>query len=162
MGTMRDVAANRPTDLGPSDLLTPPDDTHPSVDTGFQFFAEDTLRMYVWDGTAWINISRYGTHAERLAQPVDAMPDGAMWVETDRGNVLYQLQNGVWWYIAGTMFGTLSPDQRPADLGVPDAGFDFRTSVPPQRQFIWSQTAWVEVATQTPWPQGGDARGAKL
>ena len=42
------------------------------------------------------------------------------------------------------MWGTLSPDQRPTDLGTHDAGFDFRTTDAPPREFIWSQTAWVE------------------
>ena len=41
------------------------------------------------------------------------------------------------------MWGTLSPDHRPTDLGVHDAGFDYR-GTDQQREFIWSQTAWVE------------------
>jgi hypothetical protein len=132
--------ASRPTDLGP-------------YDAGFQFAATDTGQLYLWDGTAWVDITAYpvtlyGTHAQRLAHSTSTLTDGALWCETDRGNVLYQLQNGVWWYIAGTMFGTLSPDQRPTDLGVRDAGFDFRSSVPPSREFLWSQTAWVEVTSQ--------------
>lgn len=137
LGTMEAPKASRPTDLGP-------------YDAGFQFAATDTGQLYLWDGTAWVDITAYplviyGTHAERLAEPVAALSDGALWVETDRGNALYQLQTGVWWYIAGTMFGTLVPDQRPADLGVHDAGFAFRTSVPPAQEFMWSQTAWVEI-----------------
>lgn len=140
-GTMEDTLANRPTDLG-------------TADAGFQFAAIDTGQSYVWDGTAWVDVTlypsaMYGTHTERLAQPLDMMTDGALWVETDRGNAVYQLQAGLWWYLAGTMFGTLVPDQRPADLGVRDAGFDFRTSVPPARQFMWSQTEWVEVPAES-------------
>jgi hypothetical protein len=135
--------------------LTPdqqPDDLG-TYDAGFQFVASDTGQSFFWDGTAWIDITAYpytvyGTHAERLAQDVDALADGALWCETDRGQVLYQLQAGVWWYIAGTMFGTLIPDERPIDLGVHDGGFDFRTSTPPSREFLWSQTAWVEVTSQ--------------
>lgn len=131
--------------------LTPdqqPDDLGP-YDAGFQFAATDTGQTFLWDGAAWVDITSYptttyGTHAERLAQDVDDLVDGTLWVETDRGNALYQIQAGVWWYLAGTMFGTLVPDERPADLGVHDGGFDFRTSVPPQRQFMWSQTDWVE------------------
>jgi hypothetical protein len=46
------------------------------------------------------------------------------------------------------MWGTVSPDQRPTDLGVNDAGFDFR-GTDQQREFIWSQTAWVEVTPVT-------------
>jgi hypothetical protein len=137
LGTMEAPLASRPTDLGP-------------YDAGFQFAATDTGQLYYWDGAVWVDITPYpyaiyGTHAERLAQDVDEMADGALWCETDRGNALYQIQGGVWWYIAGTMFGTLSPDERPTDLGVHDAGFDFRTSVPPPQEFMWSQTAWVEI-----------------
>ena len=49
--------------------------------------------------------------------------------------------------LAGTMWGTLVPDQRPTDLGVHDAGFDFRTNVAPPREFIWDQTAWIETTS---------------
>jgi hypothetical protein len=137
LGTMEATKALRPTDLGP-------------YDAGFQFAATDTGQLYLWDGTAWVDITAYpvaiyGTHAQRLAHPVGTLTDGALWAETDRGNALYQLQASVWWYISGTMFGTLVPDQRPTDLGVHDAGFAFRTSVPPAREFMWSQTAWVEI-----------------
>jgi hypothetical protein len=74
--------------------------------------------------------------------------NGALYVEFDRGGVIYQNQNNVWKYLAGTMWGTLSPDQRPTDLGVNDGGFDFRAT-DQQREFIWSQTAWVEVTPVT-------------
>jgi len=151
LGTMEAPLASRPADLGP-------------YDAGFQFAATDTGQLYVWDGTAWVDVSRYpyatyGTHAARLAQPVGTLTDGALWAETDRGNALYQIQAGVWWYIAGTMFGTLAPDQRPADLGVHDAGFCFRTSVPPAREFLWSQTAWVEITPQSSTVQAAYATG---
>lgn len=139
LGTMKAAKTLRPADLG-------------TYDAGFQFAATDTGQLYLWNGTAWVDITaypvtRYGTHAQRLAYATATLTDGALWCETDRGNVLYQLQNGVWWYIAGTMFGTLSPDQRPTDLGVRDAGFDFRSTVPPPQEFLWSQTAWVEVSS---------------
>jgi hypothetical protein len=83
-----------------------------------------------------------GTHANRPMP--EGMPQGALYYESDRG-VLYASTLGVWQYIAGTMWGTLVPDQRPTDLGVHDAGFDFRTVAPPPREFIWNQTAWVEI-----------------
>jgi hypothetical protein len=91
-------------------------------------------------------IVTYGFHANRPDPAV--MPDGALYVEWDRPYVMYQNQGGTWHYIGGTMFGTLSPDQRPTDLGTNDAGFEFRSTDPPPaipRQFLWSQTAWVEV-----------------
>jgi hypothetical protein len=87
-----------------------------------------------------------GPHADRPAP--ESVPDGALYYESDRG-VIYCNANpagtAVWQYVAGTMWGTLVPDQRPTDLGVHDAGFDFRTVAPPPREFIWNQTAWVEI-----------------
>ena len=81
-----------------------------------------------------------------MAVVVADVIDQLLWVETDRG-AIYQLQNGTTWqYLAGTMWGTLSPDQRPTDLGTHDAGFDFR-GTDQQREFIWSQTAWVETTS---------------
>ena len=146
----------RPTDLGVNDA-------------GFEFRSVDsnplfTAREFLWSQSTWIEITPvlYGTHAARPSG-VNA-PARCLYVETDRGNVIYQNQNGTWHYLAGTMFGTLSPDQRPTDLGVNDVGFDFRTSVPPPRQFIWSQSAWVEVtpSPQTPWASDIDGANHKL
>jgi hypothetical protein len=92
---------------------------------------------------------RPGTHAARLAAAPD--PIGALWMETDRNNVVYQAQtvagSPAWVYVTGTMWGTFSPDQRPADLGGNDAGFDFRTTVAPSREFRWSGSAWVEIGS---------------
>lgn len=130
----------RPTDLG-------------TYDAGFEYRAADsdpgnTGRDFIWDGTAWIETTPvlYGVHADRPL-PADA-PARCIYVETDRGPI-YQSQLGVWTYLAGTMWGTLSPDERPTDLGVHDVGFTFRTNVAPAREFIWSQTAWVEVTPVT-------------
>jgi len=129
----------RPTGLGPNDA-------------GFDFRSTDTnpllgAREFIWSGSIWVEATAvlYGTHAQRPAGSV--APARCLYVETDRSEVLYQNQNGTWHFVAGTMLGTLVPDQRPTDLGVNDAGFTFRaTDV--QRQFIWSGTAWVET-TQT-------------
>ena len=126
----------RPTDLG----------TH---DGGFDFrTTDDPAREFIWSQTEWIEATpvRFGTHAQRLAVVVADVIDQMIWVETDRSNVIYQLQSGVWWFLAGTMWGTLSPDHRPSDLGVHDAGFDYR-GTDQQREFIWSQTAWVETTS---------------
>src|SRR5262252_2487822 len=123
-GTMYDTLSpdNRPTDLG-------------TTDGGFEYRTTDTAapyknRQFIWSQTAWIETTpvRYGTHAQRLAVVVANVIDQMLWVEDDRGEVTYQLQAGIWWYIAGKMFGTLSPDQRPTDLGTSDGGFDFRTT----------------------------------
>jgi hypothetical protein len=121
----------RPTDLGVND-------------GGFDFRGTDDAREFIWSQTQWIEVTevRYGTHAGR-PNPLD-VANGALYVEFDRGGVIYQNQNNVWKYLAGTMWGTVSPDQRPTDLGVNDGGFDFR-GTDQQREFIWSQTAWIDV-----------------
>jgi hypothetical protein len=97
-------------------------------------------------GNSNSKLATEGPHANRPLP--EYMPDGALYYESDRG-VIYCNANPagtpVWQYIAGTMWGTLVPDQRPTDLGVHDAGFDFRTVAPPPREFIWNQTAWVEI-----------------
>ena len=126
----------RPTDLGANDA-------------GFEFRSIDTdpdyaPRQFLWSQSEWIETTMvlYGTHAAR--PPADEQtPPRTIYVESDRG-AIYQQQAGVWQYLAGTMWGTLSPDQRPTDLGTHDAGFDYRTTDPPPREFIWSQTAWIE------------------
>jgi hypothetical protein len=127
----------RPTDLGVND-------------GGFDFrTTDDPAREFIWSQAEWIEATpvRYGTHAARLAVVVSLAIDQLLWIETDRG-VLYQLQNGTTWqYIAGTMWGTMSPDQRPTDLGTHDAGFDYRSVDLPAREFIWSQVSWVETTS---------------
>ena len=127
----------RPTDLGIND-------------GGFDFrTTDDPAREFIWSQTEWIEATpvRYGTHAARLAVVVATVIDQLLWVETDRG-AIYQLQNATTWqYLAGTMWGTMVPDQRPTDLGTHDAGFDFRSTDLPAREFIWSQTAWAEVTS---------------
>src|SRR4030095_4308986 len=57
------------------------------------------------------------THAERLALLPGNAPDGALWVETDRDNVVYQVQQDedgepVWVYLAGTIAGGAAPRGR--------------------------------------------------
>lgn len=139
----------RPLGLGPNDA-------------GFDFRAIDTDpeysgREYIWSGSVWVETTpaRYNTHAERLAMVPAQTVSGMLWAETDRSGVIYQLQAGAWHFLAGTMWGTLSPDQRPTDLGVNDAGFTFRgTDV--ARSFIWSGSAWIET---TP-PLAGDVQHA--
>ena len=126
----------RPTDLGLNDA-------------GFEFRSIDTdpdyaPRQFLWSQSEWIETTMvlYGTHAAR--PPADEVtPPRTIYVEDDRG-ALYQHQAGFWQYVAGTMWGTFSPDQRPTDLGTHDAGFTFRTTDSPPREFVWSQTAWIE------------------
>jgi hypothetical protein len=93
-----------------------------------------------------VNIVNYGSVAD--ISSITGLPDGALYVDQNGGQVLYQFQNGEWHYVAGTMWGTLNPDQRPKNLGIPDAGFTYRTidSDPAYggRTFVWSQSEWVE------------------
>ena len=91
------------------------------------------------------------THAERVDpdpknpfDPADYRP-GAWLYETDR-SVLYQTRivadEAVWVYVAGTMRGTLSPDQKPADLtAAGDTGFLFH-STDFAHTYRWNGTAW--------------------
>jgi hypothetical protein len=125
----------RPTDLGVND-------------GGFDFRGTDVAREFLWSQSQWIEVTavEYGIHSGRPAE--SAIADGVLYIENDRGSVIYQLQASVWHYLAGTMWGTLSPDQRPTDLGANDAGFDFR-GTDQQREFIWSGSAWVEVTPVT-------------
>jgi hypothetical protein len=106
-------------------------------------------------GLARLNSSvNEGTHEERLALLPGNAPDGALWVETDRGNVVYQVQIDAdgepqWVYLAGAMSGTLTPDERPTDLGDLDAGFQFAAADTGQT-FQWSGTAWVDITPAPP------------
>ena len=136
-GTMYGTLApdQRPTDLG-------------SHDAGFDYRTTDQPpREFIWSGTAWVEVTAVtvGTHASRPASASEA--EGNLYVEYDRGGVIYQNWVGGWEYLAGTMWGTLVPDQRPTDLGTRDAGFDFRTTGGPAREFIWSGTAWIEIGS---------------
>lgn len=106
---------------------------------------------------------RSDTHAERLATSPD--PADALWVETDRQNVVYQAQivggGFVWRYVAGAMWGTIiAVDERPTDLGANDVGFLFLSS--DSASVRWSGTVWEPFAGQTPWRQNIDAAGFAL
>ena len=129
------VPDQRPADLGPA------------ADAGFQFrTTTDPARAFTWNGGEWVETTpiRYGTHAERLAAPIADLVSGMLWMETDRGSVIYQNQGGTWLFLNGTMWDTMSPDNRPTDLGVHDAGFLYRSTDAPAREFVWNQVAWVE------------------
>lgn len=84
-----------------------------------------------------------GTREERLATNPGNVPDGALWVETDRG-VVYQVQTDadgepVWVYLAGTMQALLA--DKPADLDVNDTGFLF-FGTDYAHTWRWTGTAW--------------------
>lgn len=83
------------------------------------------------------------THANRANYAADYYSK-FFYYETDR-NVFYVSQqvSGVWtWvYSSGEMRGTLSPDQKPADLGTVDAGFIF-VATDYLHKHRWTGSAW--------------------
>lgn len=82
-----------------------------------------------------------GPHSER---PDDA-PDGALHIDSDRGNAIYQLQDGEWKLVAGMMYGTIiSVDQRPAGLGLNDKGLVFVSK--DSTSVIWNGTSWDAIS----------------
>ena len=117
-----------------------------STEKQWWYYWRDTGRQVNANTAKLDGLVTQGAHADR-PDPANA-PNGALYVESDRG-VIYCNEGGVWQYVAGVMYGTLSPDQRPADLAVNDAGFEFRSidaaSANTGRDFVWSQTAWVEI-----------------
>jgi hypothetical protein len=149
-------------DQRPADLTAP-------NDIGFEFWATDQtpVRKFLWSGSAWIEQTPalYGTHAERIAMSPAGIALGVLYIETDRSNVIYEMRNpgpgNVWVYVTGTMSGTLSPDQRPGDLGTQGAGFAFRAT-DTRQLFAWDGSAWRETAPQTPWRQDIDAAAFRL
>jgi hypothetical protein len=137
------IPDQRPTDLGANDA-------------GFTFRGSDQQREFIWSGGAWIEVTpgsgiTVDTHAARLTSAPSHHPPGALWFESDRYPAVYQADYAsgtpTWVWVAGTMWGTLSPDQRPTDLGTNDAGFAFR-GTDQQREFLWSGGAWVETTPQ--------------
>jgi hypothetical protein len=81
-----------------------------------------------------------GTHADRLAYPTTGLADGALFYETDRA-VWYVWFQGNWRYQTGTMRGTLTPDQRPTDLGTNDIDLIFYAT-DTHYQYQWNGTGW--------------------
>ncbi len=50
---------------------------------------------------ALAGICQSGTHAARLALSISTVPDGALYVESDRNGLVYQLQGAAWAYVSG-------------------------------------------------------------
>lgn len=81
----------------------------------------------------------YGTHAQRVNRPVSA--DATLFVETDRGGILYQAQGTRWKYAAGVYCAAWA--SLPADLGTNDTGFVFFDNVNSLHVWQWTGTAWT-------------------
>lgn len=89
--------------------------------------------------------SRYGLHTSRVATD-PGLVNGALFVETDRTNIIYQAQNVAgafkWVYVTGTMRSTISPDLRPTDLATSDTGFMY-LATDTNVLYRWSGSAWT-------------------
>lgn len=89
-----------------------------------------------------------GTHAQRLATLASVAGKGALWYETDR-SALYAALTVSGWTLIGSwgLRGTLSPDQKPADLGTRDTNFLF-ISTDFDRTYRWTGAAWADAPGQ--------------
>jgi hypothetical protein len=101
---------------------------------------------------ATVNASlQYGTHAGRPA--ANTVPRDALYIETDRDNVIYQARDvagtPAWVYVAGVMWDTISPDNRPLGLGANDVNFAYRAT-DTTAAYRWSGSAWVDITPATP------------
>lgn len=84
------------------------------------------------------------THANRANYDPNAY-DRWLYYETnstysDR-QCLYIATAGYWIYVCGVMLGSLSPNQKPTDLGGPDIGFLFYAA-DYEQLYRWNGTAW--------------------
>lgn len=75
---------------------------------------------------------------------------GEWYIATDHGDMTWFSDGATWNYIAGVMYGTLSPNQKPT-LVAGDVGFLFG-STDFSRIYKWSGSAWEDAP-------GQDARG---
>jgi hypothetical protein len=82
----------------------------------------------------------YGLYAARPAAATVA--NGRLHYATDQ-NTLYITEGGVWVWVAGLMFGTITPDQRPT-LIAGDAGFRF-FGTDTFQEYYWDGAAWQYV-----------------
>ena len=83
----------------------------------------------------------YGLHAGRTV-PLAASSPNAFYIETDRGEALYQSQAGSWVFLQGVYRAALA--NQPADLGAGDAGFVF-VDTTPGFTYLWTGAAWAVV-----------------
>ncbi len=124
---MRSTLASRPADLT-------------TTDTGFIFIDSANNRLYLWSGSAWIDL-RTGmiidTYANRPV--VTAADNGLIFYATDQ-TVEYIVVAGAWKYSNGIMSGTLAPNTMPI-LAAGDAGFIFKATDYKQI-YLWNGAFW--------------------
>jgi len=88
---------------------------------------------------------QYDNHLNRLQTNAEAMPDCALWFESDRRTVFYQTRLKMesttreWFYAGGIHYDLLA--NRPTDLAGDDLGFLFLGS-DDHHLYHWNGTAW--------------------
>lgn len=98
-------------------------------------------------GSATTGVVQVGTHSQRIALSVAALPSGTIFLETDRSAV-YMTSAGAWVFAGNVeMAVTLSPDTKPTDLAAADAGFLIR-STDFDRVYRWTGSAWADAPAQ--------------
>jgi hypothetical protein len=96
--------------------------------------------------TTQASLTMTGTHAQRIARPVATK--GTLYVETDRGSIVYLSNGKVWQYLNGTWAAGFT--SLPADLGVNDYGFLFQDTTH-WRIFQWAATGGAPAVTSPGW-----------
>src|SRR3990167_3373620 len=72
---------------------------------------------------------------------------GEWFLASDHNNVTWYSTGAAWVYVAGVMYGTLSPDLKPTGLGTNDANYRFR-STDFLREYRWTGSAWEDAPGQ--------------
>jgi hypothetical protein len=88
----------------------------------------------------------YGTHQDRVSQPVAAQ--GTLFVETDRGGVIYRADLNAWKYLSGEYADVAA--KIPAGLGANDYGFKFFDQTH-WRRFEWASTGGAPANASPGW-----------
>ena len=67
-----------------------------------------------------------GSHAMRLGRPISGFPSGSIFIESDRNNIAYQVQNNSWCYVGGVFKAAFA--SAPVGLVANDSGFLWNVS----------------------------------
>lgn len=93
---------------------------------------------------------QYGSHQNRLQTNAQALPDGAVWFETDRATVFYQARlspassSRQWFYAGGIYYATVSNQATDLAQEPGNVGFLFLSNNQPQRSYLyrWNGAGW--------------------
>jgi hypothetical protein len=109
------------------------------TDTGLTYIAKSVSGVGTWIYASGVY---QDTYANRPT--VTESDNGLPFYATDQ-NVLYVVEAGSWIWLAGIMFGTITPDQRPT-LAAGDIGFRFfALDATILREQYWTGTVWAYV-----------------